>query len=70
MDCNCGGSNGDRPSERKYGLALKFKSADERRARIKTKLNALSLLSALSGLLAVGAALFVVGLVVYAIWVV
>ena len=67
VDCNCGGGDGDRSPKKRYGMALKFKSADERLVRAKTNLNAFSFLAALSGLVGVGVVLFVVGLVVWSL---
>ena len=69
VDCNCGGGNGDRPPEKRYGLALKPKSdaklADERLVRAKMGVSTPSSLFALVG---VGGTLFIVGLVAYIVF--
>jgi len=68
VDCTCGGGNGDRSPEKRYGLALKVKSADKRFVQAKMDVSPLSFLSALSGFLGVGMVLFVVGLIVWCLW--
>jgi len=68
-DRSCGGDNGDRSPEKRCGLALKVKSADKRFVQAKMDVGLFPFLSALSGLVGIGVVLFVVGLIVWCLWV-